>query len=140
MTCDEYRIAINEYRIAINTATLNSIPVATAEQTVEHAAGCMDCVRWEEEQMDAEDLERGVKTPITGEAAVAIEKEAAAEVHKMMVWHQYAAAALQGLIAGGWSGTSAFAAIHSSIPKGVAKCACEYADAMMEEIRQRKLM
>lgn len=106
--------------------------------------------------MDAEDAARGITTavpvltPIPGEAASAIEKEAsdrldktnahlrrtAAEIHKMMVWHQYAAAALQGLIAQG--AVSAQGTLGDCTR--VAGVACSVADAMMEQIRQRKLM
>lgn len=126
----------------------------------EHTKTCLDCVRWLEEAMDAEDLARGVTAAvptaipvaIPGEAAVAIEREASerldktnahlrrtiAEAHKMMVWHQYAAAALQGLLAQGyWPGNTT---VREAAHQMTASRACEYADAMMEQIRQRKLM
>ncbi len=145
MNCQQFRSTIS----AQNDDPVSFSPSTLADQG-EHTKTCFDCVRWLEEQMDAEDEDRGVMTaiPIPGEAASAIEKEAtsrldrtnahlrrtAAELHKMMVWHQYAAAAVTGILSGG-----GLQAIHTK-PAEIANQACEIADAMMEQIRQRKLM
>jgi hypothetical protein len=139
MNCIEYRAAV------LNGNAANPYDLD------HHVESCIGCVRWQEERMDAEDLERGVVTaiPIPGEAATAIEKEAVArldrtnahlrrtvaEVHKMMVWHQYAAAAVQGLLA-----SATLSAAGDLGYSTIANRACIIADAMMEAVRQRKMM
>jgi len=143
MTCEEYRKAVFDR-------------LANPYDMDHHVESCLDCVRWQEERMDAEDLARGVMTAvptltaIPGAAAIEIEGEArdrlnktnahlrrtVAEVHKMMIWHQYAAAALQGLCAQGvinWKSTLGDCTHAANV-------ACSAADSMMEQIRQRKIM
>jgi len=82
-------------------------------------------------------------TPIPGKAAAAIEKEArdrlgkvnphllrvTNEVQKMMLWHQYAAHALSGIFASG-----------ACDDKYIVQRACQAADLMMEEIKERKII
>lgn len=130
-----------------------------------HLQSCFKCVRWNEDLMKAEDDARGIAPPfiaateaipMPGDAASAIEKEAVdrlnhmnphlrrtvTEMHKMMVWHQYAAASLQGLIASGYHPRHGTEIISDRklASLDIANRACEYADAMMEQIHQRKMM
>lgn len=102
----------DEYKKAIFIETTNP------RLLNEHVSGCPDCVKW----MKTEGLlEAEGRSGASGEA---------------VLWHDYAAAALQGILARGQL-PPAPPASHP-YEDVVAERACNYADAMMRVIRKRK--